>query len=198
MQAFANPTSPCGFPITWRGIFTFAFVFAIAFGALALAAETSAPSTTEPAIPEMITCTDNTVGVTFARPAKWRVCDQAKDGDASIAYDEPEPWDGLVQATMRISKRDTPGCIQKVDVTTPADPTATVDKIFVVDGKAARLTAFKVPVTDKAAQAELLTVHFAKGSRLYRLSMVFATTQHDPYLALAEAICASMRLLPVT
>ncbi len=65
-------------------------------------------------------------------------------------------------------------------------------KVFIVDGVPARMTVQKVP---PKGISEVLYVHLVKGTRSYAIALSFATSEHDRFLELADAVCRSIRLL---
>jgi hypothetical protein len=166
---------------------------------MAWAAESSPatrPSTqpsTRPDLPDMTSVTDKAVGLTFDRPTTWKEFNAPPNGQARIAFAEVPPWQGGVQAYMQIYMEDT-HAIATVDTRPAVNSTAVLNRVFNIDGMPAIETVISQPTFSQSVPAETLIVETAKGSRFYALNMVFATSQQDKYLKLADAICASMKL----
>ncbi len=168
-------------------------VLCVAFlGVVAAATAADQPPATQPAAFELTPGADTSVGLSFDRPAQWRT-DGAKvinpkSGQTDLVF-EMDGFDAGTQPTLKFSGEDAGGEAE-IDVTTPANQSATASKIFSVDSRPARLTAYKFPDSG----AELLTVQTAKGTRFYTITMVFPSSQRDKYLSLADTICASVRI----
>ncbi len=152
------------------------------------------PAATQPAGFELTHDADASIGLSFDRPAKWHI-DRNEIINTRARVRElvfrMDGFDAKVQSTLKFAAEDAGGPA-KINVTAPDNPSATASKIFSIDGQPARLTAYKIPDT---GVAELLIVQTAKGTHSYTIMMSFPSSQRDKYLALADAICASVRFI---
>ena len=144
----------------------------------------------KPALPKMTRYEDPRLGVAFNRPTHWVLNDKEKTGENDIAFVE-WPTNEKVRPEIRVSMQDMRGGTTVIS-TTVSPKRASTDRILEIDGTPARLSIRQIP----GRSYELLIVQMAKGTRSYQLTMTFATAEHERYVALADAVCASFRLLP--
>jgi hypothetical protein len=135
---------------------------------------------------------DAAIGLSFDRPARWKTDGtkviNSKSGLTELTF-TMDGFDSGTQSTLTFSVENAGG-EAKIDVTAPANPSATASKIFTVDGQPARWTTYKVADTG----AELLLMQTAKGTRFYTVKMVFPSSQRSKYLALVDSVCESIRI----
>lgn len=137
------------------------------------------------------TLVDEEVAITFDRPSDWIVNEMVIPGNGpTIGFRPPGFSLNSTTPSLKFSIENV-HAEANVDVRQP-NPDAITTQDFKVDGQSAHLAVFKL--TDIRLTTGHLTVDFAKGTRFYRLTMVYPYEQHERYLNLALAICKSVRL----
>jgi beta-lactamase regulating signal transducer with metallopeptidase domain len=147
----------------------------------------------QPPLPKMISVSDDAVGITFDRPADWLVDPTVYPNGTNVGFRQQRSVVDSVWASIRVSMEDN-SAPTRINTVSPPNPKAIASRILRIDGLPARLTALLILGSGtKATPTEQLVVMTARGTRSYRLTMIYPSNRHDEYLRLALAICRSMR-----